>query len=40
MAAALKDQGNEEFNKGNFLKAASLYTQAIKQDGQNAALHR
>ncbi|KAI3459416.1 hypothetical protein Pfo_016079 [Paulownia fortunei] len=29
---SLKDQGNEFFKAGNYLKAAALYTQAIKQD--------
>lgn len=36
----LKDQGNAEFNNGNFLKAAALYTQAIKADPDNAVLYR
>lgn len=35
---SLKDQGNEFFKAGNFLKAAALYTQAIKQDPNNATL--
>jgi len=38
-AAALKDQGNEQFKAGSYLKAAALYTQAIKLDPENAALY-
>ncbi|PIN07608.1 Methylmalonate semialdehyde dehydrogenase [Handroanthus impetiginosus] len=36
---SLKDQGNEFFKAGNYLKAAALYTQAIKQDPSNPALY-
>ncbi|XAR49069.1 hypothetical protein NMG60_11032115 [Bertholletia excelsa] len=36
---SLKDQGNEFFKSGNYLKAAALYTQAIKQDPSNATLY-
>ncbi|XP_073126615.1 uncharacterized protein [Henckelia pumila] len=36
---SLKDQGNEFFKAGNYLKAAALYTQAIKQDASNPALY-
>ncbi|XP_057249678.1 hsp70-Hsp90 organizing protein 3 isoform X2 [Beta vulgaris subsp. vulgaris] len=36
---SLKDQGNEYFKAGNFLKAAAIYTQAIKQDPKNATLY-
>ncbi|PON79999.1 N-terminal acetyltransferase A, auxiliary subunit [Parasponia andersonii] len=36
---SLKDMGNEYFKEGNFLKAAALYTQAIKQDPNNSALY-
>jgi tetratricopeptide (TPR) repeat protein len=39
-AAALKDQGNEQFKAGSYLKAAALYTQAIKLDPDNATLYR
>lgn len=39
-AVALKDQGNEQFKSGNYLKAAALYTQAIKLDPDNATLYR
>jgi len=39
-SAALKDQGNEQFKSGNYLKAAALYTQAIKLDPDNATLYR
>lgn len=35
---SLKDQGNEFFKSGNYLKAAALYTQAIKQDPSNPTL--
>ncbi|XP_062203036.1 uncharacterized protein LOC133905292 [Phragmites australis] len=38
-AAALKDQGNEQFKSGNYLKAAALYTQAIKLDPDNPTLY-
>ncbi|XP_062204463.1 uncharacterized protein LOC133906536 [Phragmites australis] len=38
-AVALKDQGNEQFKSGNYLKAAALYTQAIKLDPDNATLY-
>lgn len=36
---SLKDQGNAHFKSGNFLKAAALYTQAIKADPSNATLY-
>ncbi len=39
-SAALKDQGNEQFKAGNYLKAAALYTQAIKLDPDNPTLYR
>jgi hypothetical protein len=39
-AADLKDQGNAQFKAANYLKAAALYTQAIKLDPDNAALFR
>lgn len=39
-AESLKEQGNEEFKKGEFLKAAATYTKAIKEDPQNAVLYR
>ncbi|CAD6269630.1 unnamed protein product [Miscanthus lutarioriparius] len=38
-AAKLKDQGNEQFKAGSYLKAAALYTQAIKLDPDNATLY-
>lgn len=38
-APSLKDQGNALFKAGNFLKAAALYTQAIKADPSNATLY-
>ncbi|KDP40222.1 hypothetical protein JCGZ_02220 [Jatropha curcas] len=37
--ASLKDKGNEFFKAGNFLKAAALYTQAIKLDPSNPTLY-
>ncbi|KAL6522672.1 hypothetical protein OROHE_016519 [Orobanche hederae] len=36
---SLKDQGNVLFKAGNYLKAAALYTQAIKQDPSNHTLY-
>ncbi|KAL1806514.1 hypothetical protein ACET3Z_029582 [Daucus carota] len=36
---SLKDQGNAFFKAGNYLKAAALYTQAIKKDPSNATLY-
>ncbi|KAH9608045.1 hypothetical protein KSS87_020880 [Heliosperma pusillum] len=36
---SLKDQGNEFFKAGNYLKAAALYTQAIKIDPNNPTLY-
>ncbi|XP_021828184.1 stress-induced-phosphoprotein 1 isoform X2 [Prunus avium] len=36
---SLKDKGNEHFKAGNYLKAAALYTQAIKQDPNNPTLY-
>ena len=36
----LKDQGNEEFKQGSWLKAAATYTKAIKEDPKNAVLYR
>ena len=39
-ALSLKDQGNEEFKLGNWLKAAAIYTKAIKQDPGNAVVYR
>ncbi|KHN10072.1 serine/threonine-protein phosphatase 5-like [Glycine soja] len=36
---SLKDQGNEFFKSGKYLKAAALYTQAIKQDPSNPTLY-
>lgn len=37
---SLKDKGNEFFKAGNYLKAAAIYTQAIKQDPNNPTLYR
>ncbi|XP_059448560.1 uncharacterized protein LOC132179798 [Corylus avellana] len=36
---SLKDKGNDFFKSGNYLKAAALYTQAIKLDPSNPALY-
>lgn len=36
---SLKDQGNSFFKAGNYLKAAAIYTQAIKQDPSNPTLY-
>ncbi|KAJ0735323.1 putative tetratricopeptide-like helical domain superfamily [Helianthus annuus] len=36
---SLKDEGNAFFKAGNYLKAAALYTQAIKKDPQNPTLY-
>ncbi|KAH7522272.1 hypothetical protein FEM48_Zijuj07G0120800 [Ziziphus jujuba var. spinosa] len=36
---SLKDKGNEFFKAGNYLKAAAVYTQAIKQDPNNPTLY-
>ncbi|XP_073108062.1 uncharacterized protein [Elaeis guineensis] len=37
--ASLKDHGNEFFKAGNYLKAAALYTQAIKLEPNNPTLY-
>eukprot|EP00252_Welwitschia_mirabilis_P014260 TRINITY_DN3136_c0_g1_i1.p1 TRINITY_DN3136_c0_g1~~TRINITY_DN3136_c0_g1_i1.p1 ORF type:complete len:332 (-),score=77.90 TRINITY_DN3136_c0_g1_i1:156-1151(-) len=37
--ASLKEQGNAFFKTGNYLKAAAIYTQAIKADPSNATLY-
>ncbi|CAL8468533.1 g8073 [Coccomyxa elongata] len=34
-----KDQGNAEYKKGNWLKAAGLYTKGIKEDPESAILY-
>jgi len=36
--ATYKDQGNDEFKAGNWLKAAALYSKGLKEDPQNAIL--
>eukprot|EP00475_Leptophrys_vorax_P034912 TRINITY_DN57014_c0_g1_i1.p1 TRINITY_DN57014_c0_g1~~TRINITY_DN57014_c0_g1_i1.p1 ORF type:complete len:137 (+),score=14.86 TRINITY_DN57014_c0_g1_i1:162-572(+) len=36
---SLKDKGNAEFKAGNYLKAAALYTQAIKESPDNPTLY-
>ena len=35
-----KEQGNEEFRRENYLKAAALYTKGLKEDPGNAVLLR
>lgn len=37
--SSLKDQGNALFKVGNYLKAAAVYTRAIKADPSNATLY-
>ena len=39
-AEAFKEQGNAQFRAGQYLKAAALYTQALKADPGNAVLYR
>ncbi len=39
-AVSLKEQANAEFQKELYLKAAALYTKAIKLDPTNAVLYR
>lgn len=38
-AQSMKDQGNDMFRKGDYLKAAALYTKAIKEQ-PTAVLYR
>mmetsp|Transcript_25347 Transcript_25347/g.70913 ORF Transcript_25347/g.70913 Transcript_25347/m.70913 type:complete len:132 (-) Transcript_25347:362-757(-) len=37
-AQTFKQQGNEEYKAQNYLKAAALYSKAIKEDPSNAVL--
>ena len=37
---SFKDLGNEEYKKGNWLKAAAMYTKGIKEEPENAVLYR
>jgi hypothetical protein len=39
MTGSLKDQGNELFKQGDYLKAAAVYTRAIKE-APSAVLYR
>ncbi len=39
-AEELKEQGNVEYKQGNYLKAAAIYTKAIKEDAGSAVLYR
>lgn len=36
----LREQGNEAFRNGDFLKAAAAYTRALKADPNSAVLYR
>jgi Flp pilus assembly protein TadD len=36
----LREQGNDAFRSGDFLKAAAAYTRALKVDPGNAVLYR
>lgn len=38
-SSTYRTQGNEQYRLGNFLKAAALYTRAIKEDPQCAPLY-
>mmetsp|Transcript_43648 Transcript_43648/g.111579 ORF Transcript_43648/g.111579 Transcript_43648/m.111579 type:complete len:135 (-) Transcript_43648:139-543(-) len=38
-AQKLKDEGNVEYKAQNYLKAAALYTKAIKEDPSNGVLY-
>jgi tetratricopeptide (TPR) repeat protein len=37
--SSFREQGNEEYRKGNYLKAAANYTKAIKEEPDEAALY-
>jgi len=39
ISTTFKEFGNNEFRRGNYLKAAALYTRAIKHDPECAALY-
>jgi tetratricopeptide (TPR) repeat protein len=34
-----REQGNDEYRRGNYLRAAALYTKALKDDPECAALY-
>ncbi|KAK9915326.1 hypothetical protein WJX75_007645 [Coccomyxa subellipsoidea] len=38
-SCSFKDQGNAEYKKGHWLKAAGLYTKGIKEDPESAVLY-
>jgi tetratricopeptide (TPR) repeat protein len=38
--SSLKDEGNACYQEGLYLKAAALYTRALKEDPNNAVLLR
>ncbi|GMH44069.1 hypothetical protein BSKO_12003 [Bryopsis sp. KO-2023] len=38
-ALELKEEGNNEFKQGNYLKAAAVYTKGIKIDPKNAVFY-
>jgi hypothetical protein len=40
VADVLREQGNEAFRSGDFLKAAAAYTRAIKASPDCAVLYR
>ena len=40
VAEQLREQGNNEFRSGDFLKAAATYTRALKADPNNVLLYR
>jgi len=37
--SSFREQGNDEYRKGNYLKAAANYTKAIKEEPELAALY-
>jgi tetratricopeptide (TPR) repeat protein len=37
--SGFREEGNEEFRRGNYLKAAAAYTKAMKEDPGSAALY-
>ena len=39
-SSSFRDQGNTEYNKGNFLRAAALYTKGLRLDPSDAVLLR
>jgi tetratricopeptide (TPR) repeat protein len=39
LSSSFREQGNDEYRKGNYLKAAANYTKAIKEEPEAAALY-